>query len=142
MTSRTRVVTVSLVFLLALALFGWTIVERALSDGARRDEQHATAVASARADQAAAAWQTTRDSIASVRELNTLSGAVQQASDIDAQVVAAVAAAVDAGLRGDVAGFNAVVTKLNGLNAATSTSWEALRKQVNAALAALDPVTR
>jgi hypothetical protein len=79
-----------------------------------------------------------------VRALGPQLDALARAGDIvallDGQSLAAVKAAVEAGLAGDVAGYNAAVAQLNAMNAGNDAALEKLRVQVNALVMALDPL--
>jgi len=135
-------VAASLLVVVAAALAAWTVVERVVADRDLRDARHASSVETARAAQARAALATTRAAVRAVPSLATLPASLRQVADLDTRSVSAIEAAVDAGLRGDVAAYNAAVGNLNALNPDYDTALEALRVQVNAALLALDPLTR
>jgi hypothetical protein len=79
-----------------------------------------------------------------VRALRPQLDALARAGDIvalfDGQSLAAVKAAVGAGLAGDVAGYNAGVAQLNTINAGHDAALEKLRVQVNTLVLALDPL--
>ena len=49
-------------------------------------------------------------------------------------------AAVEAGIAGNVAGYNAAVAQLNAMNSGHDAALEQLRVQVNALVIALDPL--
>jgi flagellar hook-length control protein FliK len=78
------------------------------------------------------------------RGLRPQQGAVAAAGDavapLDDQSLTAVKAAVDAGIAGDVAGYNAAVAQLNAANPGHDAALERLRVQVNALVVALDPL--
>jgi F0F1-type ATP synthase membrane subunit c/vacuolar-type H+-ATPase subunit K len=78
------------------------------------------------------------------RGLRPQMGAVTAAGDavapLDDQSLAAVKAAVAAGIAGNVAGYNAAVAQLNATNAGHDAALEQLRVQVNALVIALDPL--
>jgi hypothetical protein len=81
---------------------------------------------------------------AAARGLRPQQSAVAAAADavapLDDQSLGAVNAAVDAGIAGNVAGYNAAVGQLNAANPGHDAALEQLRVQVNALVIALDPL--
>ena len=81
---------------------------------------------------------------ADARGLRPQQSAVTAAADavapLDDQSVAAVKAAVDAGIAGNVAGYNAAVAQLNAANPGHDAALEQLRVRINAIVIALDPL--
>lgn len=73
-------------------------------------------------------------------QLDGLAAAGDTVAGLDGQSLAAVKAAVAAGLAGDVAGYNAAVAQLNAVNAGHDAALEKLRVQVNTLVIALDPL--
>jgi len=72
--------------------------------------------------------------------MDAVTGAADAVAPVDSQSLAAVKAAVAAGLGGDVAGYNAAVAQLNAANPGHDAELEQLRLRVNALVIALDPL--
>jgi F0F1-type ATP synthase membrane subunit c/vacuolar-type H+-ATPase subunit K len=114
-----------------------------------RQDAHATlhnaeaALAHERSRNTDATAQLTKAQVAA-RGLQPQMTAVTVAADavapLDDQSLAAVKAAVAAGIGGDVAGYNAAVAQLNAANPGHDAALEQLRVQVNALVLALDPL--
>jgi hypothetical protein len=84
----------------------------------------------------------TRNAIASVRaQIDAISGELKQVTDLQAQDVALVQAALDAGKKGDVPAYNEAVGKRNDLAPQVDASIEKLRTDVNTVLLALARLT-
>lgn len=81
---------------------------------------------------------------AAARGLRSQMDAVTSAADavapLDDQSLAAVKAAVAAGIAGDVAGYNTAVAQLNAANPGHDAALEQLRVQVNTLVIMLDPL--
>ena len=74
-------------------------------------------------------------------QLDALPAELQQVTDLQAQDVALVRAALDAGKRGDVPAYNEAVNKRNLLAPQVDAAIEQLRNDTNAVLLALAQVT-
>ena len=138
--------------LVALILAAVVLVVAAgalLSSISARQDAHArlhraeATLAHARSRSTDATFQVT-NAQAAARGLRPQTEAVTAAGDavalLDNQSLAAVNAAVEAGIAGNVAGYNAAVAQLNAMNSGHDAALEQLRVQVNALVIALDPL--
>jgi hypothetical protein len=114
-----------------------------------RDEAHAelrsaqAAVAKERSHSRQAGTQLAR-ARAAVQALSQQLAAVPTSADavaaLDTQSAAAIKAAVDAGLAGNIGDYNSAVGQLNALNPQHDAALEQLRVQVNALVTALEAI--
>ena len=73
-------------------------------------------------------------------QIDSLIPATDALASLDSQSLAATKTAIDAGLAGDLAGYNAAVAQLDAINPGHDVALEKLRVQVNALVLALDPL--
>jgi hypothetical protein len=73
-------------------------------------------------------------------QMDAVTTAADAVAPLDDQSLAAVKAAVAAGIAGDVAGYNAAVAQLNASNPGHDAVLEQLRVHVNTLVVALDPL--
>lgn len=73
-------------------------------------------------------------------QMDAITTADDAVAPLDDQSLAAVKAAMAAGIVGNVAGYNAAVAQVNDMNSGHDAALEQLRVQVNALVIALDPL--
>jgi hypothetical protein len=139
--NRVALIAAAVMLVAAAGALVWSISVRQDADAALHDAE--AALTRERSLHTDAMTQLTKDH-AGVRALQPQMDAVTAAADavapLDEQSLAAVKAAVTAGLGGDIAGYNTAVAHLNALNPAQDAALEQLRVQINALLVALEPL--
>jgi hypothetical protein len=128
--------------LLGVAFLVWSISQHqdARDDltGARRH----LATRRANTTKEATSLQQALDTVATVRDqLTGLDQGVADLADLDQQDLDAVRAAIQAGLVGNLADYNAAVDQRTALDPQHDTAAEQLRQQANAVITALDGIT-
>jgi hypothetical protein len=142
---RRRAVACLATVVLALGAAAFLVWSLRQHDEARRDLHDARA--ELRRDRAASSAEA-RDLRSATHAVGALRGQVQtitangaRIADLDDQDLAAVRAAVQAGLSGGLDGYNAAVQQRDVLDSEHDAALEQLRQQVNAVITALAPVT-
>jgi hypothetical protein len=129
------------VALLGVAFLVWSISEHR---DARDDLADArTQLATRRADSSSEAQrlQSTLEAVGTVKsQLAALDQGAGGIADMDQKDLDAVRTAIQAGLAGDLAGYNAAVDQRASLDPQHDTALEQLRQQANAVITALDPL--
>jgi hypothetical protein len=139
--NRGALIAAAVMVVAAAAALVWSISARQNANAALHDAE--AALTPERSRHTDAMTQLTKDQ-AAVRDLQPQMDAVTAAADavapLDDQSLAAVKAAVAAGLGGDIATYNTAVAQLNALNPAQDAALEHLRVQINALVIALEPL--
>jgi hypothetical protein len=127
--------------LLGVAFLVWSISQHqdARDDIADARTQLATGRANTSND--AQRLQHTLGAVGTVhQQLGALGQGAVAVADLDQQDLDAVRAAIQAGLAGNVAGYNAAVDQRAALDPQHDAALEQLREQANAVITALDPL--
>jgi hypothetical protein len=130
------------VLLVAAGAAALVYAQREHDDALRQQQRLTTALLVQREAGSPDRLSATRDAIAAERaHLDAIRGELRQVTDLQAQDVALVHAALAAGKTGDVAAYNEAVTKRNDLAPQVDAAIEKLRTDTNAVLLALAKVT-
>ncbi len=125
-----------------VAFLGWSIVQHR---EAQDDRATTRALLTTRRANTSTDAQRLKDALAAVRsvrdQLTALDKGVTGLADLDQHDLDAVRAAVNAGLGGVLADYNAAVDSRTALDPQHDTAVEQLREQANAVITALDGMT-
>jgi hypothetical protein len=126
-----------------IAFLALSIVEHADARGELDDARRAVTVGEARSSDDARTLRDVQEQLATLHDqLTAVDAGAAAVADLDAQDLAAVQSAIDAGLRGDLAAYNAAVDQRAALDGEHDAKVEDLRQKVNALIAALDEFSR
>jgi hypothetical protein len=130
------------VLLVAAGAAALVYAQREHDDALRQHQRLTTALAVQQDASSPDRLEATHAAIAAERaQLDAIRGELRQVTDLQAQDVALVHAALAAGKNGDVAAYNEAVTKRNDLAPQVDAAIEKLRTDTNLVLLALAKVT-
>jgi hypothetical protein len=119
----------------------WSVSDRQDAQATLHNAQDGLARESSRGTNATARLTKAQAAVRGLQpQMDAVTAAADAVAPLDDQSLAAVKAAVAAGLGGDVAGYNTAVAQLNAANPGHDAALEQLRLQANALVVALDPL--
>jgi hypothetical protein len=127
---------------LAVAFLGWSVVQHREAKDDLQDARSELATRRANSSSEAKSLRRALHAVASVGDpLGAIPKGTGDLADLDERDLEAVRGAIQAGLAGNVTGYNAAVDQRTALDPQHDALVEQLRQQVNAVIAALDPLS-
>ncbi|HEU5306215.1 MAG TPA: hypothetical protein VFW97_02725 [Acidimicrobiia bacterium] len=126
---------------LGVAFLGWSVVQHREARDDLQDARSQLAIRRANTSTEARSLQRALQQVTSVgNQLGALPKGTSDLADLDERDLEAVRGAIQAGLAGNLTGYNAAVDQRTALDPQHDTLVEQLRQQVNAVITAFDPL--
>jgi hypothetical protein len=126
---------------LGVAFLGWNVVQHRQARDDLKDARSQLATRRAHSSTEARSLHRALQAVTSVGDqLGALPKGTSDLADLDQRDLVAVRGAIQAGLAGNLAGYNAAVDQRTALDPQHDALVEQLRQQVNAVITAFDPL--